>query len=437
MDVFNIIDDHVDHTVINQKLAETMEKYDLIDQRVKRIVTDGGSNIKLAVRNSTLPGAWCLCHLMDLTVMHALEDNNQNNRLLVQTIEKAKIIVGFYHKSIVAHKNLKDIQQNDNMINDFIDCHYKLVNFVKTRWNSCHDMIKRMLLLYDNVNKSLISLGKYEMLLSDDEIDLLTGVSLILTPASQYTKMLEADLVPTSHLALPLGKELLETVSEWNPVGEDGYHTFPLSQEVRRSLEFFKTQLQSNLQNRLRPVFDEEFYRISAFFSPTTKDLTFLTLQQITQVKRSIFSLMRDNTMGSSNENSQPVPILQQQERTSIRTSLTGKFSTSSISSGNNSTINANDRFRREIERYCSSIVNPEHLQLHSDPLKYWASQEIRNAFPNLFLLAMEYLHIPMSSAASERVFSAMERTVTDLRNRLKPETASTLVFLKSHKDKW
>ena len=301
---------------------------------------------------------------------------------------------------------------------------------VKTRWNSVHDMIKRMLLLYDNVNRSLISLGKNEMVLFDDEIDLLSAIQFILTPVSQYTKMLEADLTPTAHFALTLGREVVDTVRDWVPLQEDNYHTFPIELNVRRSVELFRTQLQRNLETRLSIVFDEEFYKICAFLSPRTKELQFLTVAQNQSVKRSLIRMMRaqqtpDNVIISNNQS--------QQDPIRIRTSLTGRIG----SIGRSNMVTTDDPHRQEIERYCNSIVNPQHLLLHSDPLEYWRQVDIRTAFPNLYLLAKEYLHIPMSSAPSERVFSAMERTVTDLRNRLQPETASKLVTLKSNNNLW
>jgi len=55
-------------------------------------------------------------------------------------------------------ENLREIQKHDNEINEFSDHCYKMVMVVKTKWNTLHDMLKRILLLFENVNRSLIAL---------------------------------------------------------------------------------------------------------------------------------------------------------------------------------------------------------------------------------------------------------------------------------------
>ena len=57
-------------------------------------------------------------------------------------------------------------------------------------------------------------------------------------------------------------------------------------------------------------------------------------------------------------------------------------------------------------------------------------TNEIR--FPTLAKLARVYLAIPATSAPSERVFSKAGQVIDQLRNRLSPETASMIIFMKS-----
>ena len=59
--------------------------------------------------------------------------------------------------------------------------------------------------------------------------------------------------------------------------------------------------------------------------------------------------------------------------------------------------------------------------------------EENKKDFPNVYLLAKEYLIIPASSAASERLFSKAGNIITKKRNRLLPETSQELIFLSSN----
>ena len=118
-------------------------------------------------------------------------------------------------------------------------------------------------------------------------------------------------MTQTSHLALPVGREELESIRDWVPMQDDHYYRFPLPLKVRTSVERFKSQLQRNLEERLRNVFEDEFYKICAFVSPRTKEMTFLTQLQNQSLKRSLIRMIRNNkqaqgeSFGTNNTSSQ------------------------------------------------------------------------------------------------------------------------------------
>ncbi|CAN0441023.1 unnamed protein product, partial [Pylaiella littoralis] len=62
------------------------------------------------------------------------------------------------------------------------------------------------------------------------------------------------------------------------------------------------------------------------------------------------------------------------------------------------------------------------------DELNWWCRHQF--AFPCLARLAIKYLVIPPSSAASERIFSMADGIVTKNGNRLEDDTMNALVFL-------
>ena len=64
-----------------------------------------------------------------------------------------------------------------------------------------------------------------------------------------------------------------------------------------------------------------------------------------------------------------------------------------------------------------------------TDILKYWAAKQYQ--YPVVAKIARDYLAIPATSAASERVFSNGSDIITKKRNRLSPSTVRYLLCLR------
>ena len=79
------------------------------------------------------------------------------------------------------------------------------------------------------------------------------------------------------------------------------------------------------------------------------------------------------------------------------------------------------------VEMYLKEPVQSRH----TGPLDYWKQK--KPVWPPLAHLACKYLSIPPSSAASERLFSSAADIISSERNRLLPENAEILLFLKKN----
>lgn len=66
------------------------------------------------------------------------------------------------------------------------------------------------------------------------------------------------------------------------------------------------------------------------------------------------------------------------------------------------------------------------------DPIRWWLEDTQKEAFPNLYLMAIDMLSIPASSAPVERLWSSAQLTMTDRRNRLSIQSVEWLECLKS-----
>ena len=66
---------------------------------------------------------------------------------------------------------------------------------------------------------------------------------------------------------------------------------------------------------------------------------------------------------------------------------------------------------------------------METDILEWWASNE--KEFPNLSIMARQYLGVPATSASAERLFSIAGRVYDDLRQRMTPEMLEERMWAK------
>ena len=94
---------------------------------------------------------------------------------------------------------------------------------------------------------------------------------------------------------------------------------------------------------------------------------------------------------------------------------------------GNSEGLNSGHTAEMMVEMYLK-----EHVQSwHTDPLQYWKQKKL--VWLPLAHMACKYLLIPPSSAASECLFSTAADIISQERNRLLPERAEMLLFLKKN----
>jgi hypothetical protein len=84
---------------------------------------------------------------------------------------------------------------------------------------------------------------------------------------------------------------------------------------------------------------------------------------------------------------------------------------------------------RRERQDEIEEYMIIEEIDVSTCPFKWWASQ--KSHFPILSQLAKKYLAIPVTSAASERLFSDAGNVMMVKRINLSPTTFEHLIFCK------
>lgn len=87
--------------------------------------------------------------------------------------------------------------------------------------------------------------------------------------------------------------------------------------------------------------------------------------------------------------------------------------------------INATADATEEVQTYLAG----SYLSRGEDPLNYWATWAA--VYPNLFKLAIRYLHMPAMSVPCKRVLSKAGEVASRKRSKLKPKSFEMIFFLK------
>jgi len=82
---------------------------------------------------------------------------------------------------------------------------------------------------------------------------------------------------------------------------------------------------------------------------------------------------------------------------------------------------------KTELETYLEEKKLPRVEEM--DVLNYWSTNQFR--FPILYQMARDVLSIPLSTVASESVFSVGGRVLDAFRSSLKPKTIEAIICLR------
>ena len=90
------------------------------------------------------------------------------------------------------------------------------------------------------------------------------------------------------------------------------------------------------------------------------------------------------------------------------------------------STTQVSDRERMAKE--LGNFLDEPNEAENSDPFEWWRSNQFK--YPTVAVVARLYLGIPVTSVASERIFSKCSRVCSERRSVLSPAHVEQLVFL-------
>lgn len=194
------------HTGIFSSEFMTKELQDWnILSKVIAIVTDGGANIKLAVRLMHIQHIPCTAHKLNLIVQQALQlsengtTEEQQDLELNAILKKCRNIVGFFKRSEVGNRMLVEKQKQLGVTQPL-----KVKQDIRIRWNSTLFMLERLIKLKEPLTIATFSLAEAPLSLDPDEWNIVEDIIPLLKPFNSLTIELSAEQYPTLAKVIPL-----------------------------------------------------------------------------------------------------------------------------------------------------------------------------------------------------------------------------------------
>ena len=398
---------HGRHTAENIVLwfEEAIADFD-VNEKVKHIVTDSGSNIKktfvtlpgygndddndsgedssetdddeqeqfehvsISLENFSFEHHACFAHTLQLVVKDGMKKVGPINSVL----KRCSKLVSFVHKSTIAA--------------DVLDGEARLQCDNATRWNSQLKMIRSIL----SIPEHKLALLEGAPSISAHDRNILKDLVEILTPFEEATDFVQVENIPSAGYVLPCVKGLQHHLERCS----SKYHS-P-----------FVAALKASLRARMPYYEESEPYLLASVLVPRFKPRW---CQNNTEKTRCTELLQRE-----ARQHSQQVDSNGALDATDTGLEPPTKKTKTlfNFMAEQELVVERNGDTNGDIQRYLASSCLP----IRTNPATYW--KENGNEYPSLAPVARDYLSIPSSSAPVERLFSIAGKLFTPARCRLK-----------------
>ena len=383
---------------IHLKFDAMFESWTITRDQVHLVVSDNASNMAKAVRDADLPHLGCLAHTLQLVV----KDGVLAQRAVIDLLAVARKIVGHFRHSQLACGRLKIIQSNLGLKQ------HKLVQDEPTRWNSSLYMLQRII----EQKTALAAYGAEHSLvqLTPNQIDLSNKIIAILSPVEELTQSVSADTAATS-VVKPFVRLLSRLLTQHH---DD------------RGVRTMKAEKNSSLTRRFADVEDDENLTISTMLDPRFKDNFFSTAAVKSKVKGLVQDKVKDlNSTVDVGSGAEKDPV--SDEPPAKRPCTLWNTLSDILEESGATTVSDSDAID-EVDMYLREPV----IKFGQDsPYTWWAQNKQR--FTYLSQVARKFLSAPPTSVTSERLFSVAGDIYDEKRNRLTPEKAEMLLFIRQN----
>ncbi|CAH1107911.1 unnamed protein product [Psylliodes chrysocephalus] len=257
------------HTSVN--LATELNKIVVtwgLENRILLAVTDNAANITKAIKDLKWRHFGCYARTINLIAEDAI--------IIVEPlIKKVRTLVAHFKRSTSAATKLVDIQKQ------YSKTPKKLLQDVRTRWNSTFYMVERILELEEVIRTVLALLDKENLpIIFVEEWQLLKDAKKVLEPLECITKMVsgESYMVLSSIIVLTNGLE--------NMISE-----LKKEELFEQALTMVNRMLHS-LKSRLGDLESSRTLTISTFLDPRFKNIAFSSDCILERTKKEVINLV-------------------------------------------------------------------------------------------------------------------------------------------------
>jgi len=440
------------------------------DDLVFKKVSDNGANIKKAWADD--PERWlpCVDHTMELCTIPftwtakrrkgadgaELADAAAAKGSVQASFAKARGLVGYLHVSTIAESDFHACQRKCGLPEEKVD------QDVRTRWRSSHAMADQLVyhksaVLEMDKNPSYKDAGETwgKNKLNFTDWDHLEESGACLYEASDASQLLEGDKYITSSLVVPMTYKLMATSAASHPVKfrnreEDELNDAAvnpvkvahdkLAPKVQAARDAYHEQLVDRFDTNL-PLPAKKFYFIAALLDPRFKKLKFKhdgmlqdrrrreALKWLSEAfnakykgKVKAADTSEGNAAGRAASTDAPPSAHRKRRKVSA-----AQFFANSDSEAESSDEEA--AVKDELKEY---LELPQiKYKSEQDAMLWWL--EHQKQFPNLEVMARQYLGCPATSATVERLFSKVGIAFSAKRKRSEAATLESLMFTEAN----
>ncbi len=437
--------------LIAKKVLEVSGRNGIVEADICCLVTDNEPTMNAVGNLVSFEWHGCLDHLIELVTGVVFASKGVGD-----IMSQARTLVGFFQSSTQATETLCELQKIINPGQPAL----RVESDVVTRWWSTYTMLERLVVLRPHIETFHVS-KKLKPFLDDDAWLICTYMVKALAPFMEIQTFFEGvEYVTISFVSVMvqvMRTIIANTLDEFKPVCSNRFRNALTSEEkefedVRAKVFTVANEMKAVFETRWgsgkpNTVFNEHkthgyknirkglprLAMIASAVDPRTKALSGIPIEEHglvwNEVKEEMKSeekaadqsvLSRTTTTTSSSSLSCQSVFVERQQRKNI-------FAIALAGGEESRTDKTVDEIKDELQAY----QRVKQIDAYDDPLTWWQHHE--NEFPLTSRLAKRLLCIPATSAPSERMFSSAGLVARKKRERLAPDTVSSLVFLKQN----